>query len=100
MGPMAMLAPLAQPQPVSYAIPTDEGATYVLVETKKSASDKQLKRRWTQRASKACLGDFTVLSENQSARNQGGRTVLKIYEGYVRCVNPEANDALKLPERA
>ncbi len=98
----AMLAPMfmPQPQPLSYAIPTDEGAQYVLVEAKKGTADPQLKRRWEKKADEACKGEFVVLSENQSQRNQGGRMVFKIYEGYVRCVNPEANESLELAERS
>lgn len=98
----AALAPLLapQPEPISYAVPTEDGGMYVLVEAKKGATDKQLKRRWDGEASKACLGEFVVLSENQSQRNRGGKTLLKIYEGFVRCVNPEAVQALDVPERA
>lgn len=95
-GPAALLplaARSALPEEQSVALPTEDGSHYVLVEARPRTSNPGLARKWQRTAQEACRGDFLVLNTATATRRTSGAVAMRIQEGYVRCISPEAIDA-------
>lgn len=71
------------------AVPTGDGAQYVSVTSEQEAPGS-LRHHWRKAAGRACDGDYLVLSEAPSRRSTAGQPSGRTYEGFVRCVSPEA----------
>jgi hypothetical protein len=96
----AALLPLAArsavPEEQTVALPTEDGSHYILVEARPRTSNPGLARKWHRTAEDACRGDYMVLSTGTSTRRTSGVAAMRIQEGWVRCVSPEAIDAPKI----
>lgn len=95
-GPASLLplaARSALPEEQSVALPTEDGSHYVLVEARPRTSNPGLARKWHRTAEQACRGDYMVLNTATATRRTSGAVAMRIQEGYVRCVSPEAIDA-------
>ena len=79
---------------VALAAPTEDGSIYVLAEGGPASAPATLRSLWRREASKACQGDYMVMSESSAQSRRAGLTSRKLHEGYVRCVSPEAADDL------
>ena len=90
-GPLAAAPLVAQAArgPTSLAAPMEDGSVYVLAEGGPMTSPLTLKSMWRREASKACSGDYMVLSEQDSQSKRGGIVGGSAYEGFVRCVSAE-----------
>jgi len=91
-GPLAV-APLAAAVirgPQVLAAPTEDGSVYVLAEGGPRTSKPTLKSMWRRKAAHTCDGDYMVLSEREAQSRRAGVVSGNIYEGFVRCVSPEA----------
>jgi len=92
-GPLAAapLAAAAVKGPSSLAAPMEDGSVYVLAEGGPLASIVTLRSMWRREAAKACEGgDYMVLSERDAESRRGGVVGGRSYEGFVRCISPEA----------
>lgn len=89
-SPLAALPILAQTQaPTALAAPMEDGSVYVLAEGGRLSSAVTLRSMWRREASKACSGDYMVLSERDAQSRRGGVVGGRSYEGFVRCVSAE-----------
>lgn len=99
-GGPASLLPLAArsltPEEQTVALPTEDGSHYILVEARPRTSNPGLARKWHRTAVDACRGDYLLLSTGTSTRRRGGISAMRIQEGWVRCVSPEAIDEPKI----
>ncbi|KIG17305.1 hypothetical protein DB30_03488 [Enhygromyxa salina] len=75
--------------PQALAAPMEDGSVYVLAEGGPLTSSATLKSLWRREASKACEGDYMVLSERDAESRRGGIVGGRSYEGFVRCVSAE-----------
>lgn len=89
-SPLAAL-PLANAMlaPQSLAAPMEDGSVYVLAEGSRLTSNVKLRALWRREASKACQGEYMVLSERDAQSRRGGIVSGRSYEGFVRCVSAE-----------
>jgi hypothetical protein len=89
-SPLAAL-PLATAmlRPQSLAAPMEDGSVYVLAEGNRLSSNATLRSMWRREASKACQGEYMVLSEQAAQSRRGGIVGGRSYEGFVRCISPE-----------
>ena len=93
-GPGAALLPLAArsvtPEEQEIAVPTEDGSHYILVEARPRTTDSGLARKWRRTATEACKGDYVLLSAGAATRRTRGVSSMRIQEGWVRCISPEA----------
>lgn len=75
--------------PQALAAPMEDGSVYVLAEGGRLSSAGALRSMWRREASKACEGDYMVLSRQDSHRQRGGVIGGRSCEGFVRCVSAE-----------
>jgi hypothetical protein len=89
-SPLAAL-PLADAMrsPQTLAAPMEDGSVYVLAEGSPLTSNATLRSMWRREASKACQGDYMVLSERDAQSQRGGVVGGRSYEGFVRCISAE-----------
>jgi hypothetical protein len=90
-SPLAAL-PLAAMQPQSLAAPMEDGSVYVLAEGSRLTSNVTLRSMWRREASKACQGEYMVLSERDAQSQRGGVVGGRSYEGFVRCILADGLD--------
>ena len=89
-SPLAALPLMAATQgPQVLAAPMEDGSVYILAEGGRLTSSVTLRSMWRREASKACQGDYMVLSERDAESHRGGVVGGRSYEGYVRCVSAE-----------
>jgi hypothetical protein len=90
-SPLAAALPLASAamQPQTLAAPMEDGSVYVLAEGSRLTSNVTLRSMWRREASKACQGEYMVLSERDAQSRRGGVVGGRSYEGFVRCISPE-----------
>jgi hypothetical protein len=67
----------------------EDGSVYVLAEGGPLTTVVTLKSLWKREASKACAGEYMVLSEQDSQSRRGGIVGGSAYEGFVRCISAE-----------
>lgn len=75
--------------PQTLAAPMEDGSVYVLAEGSRLTSNVTLRSMWRREASKACKGEYMILSERDAQSRRGGVVGGRSYEGFVRCVSPE-----------
>jgi hypothetical protein len=89
-SPLAALPLAAAMQgPQTLAAPMEDGSVYVLAEGSRLTSNVTLRSMWRREASKACQGEYMVLSERDAQSQRGGVVGGRSYEGFVRCISPE-----------
>ena len=91
-SPLAAALPLASAAmqgPQTLSAPMEDGSTYVLAEGNRLTSIVTLRSLWRREASKACQGEYMVLSERDAQSQRGGVVGGRSYEGFVRCVSAE-----------
>ena len=93
-GPMTALQPAMDDTRELIAVPNEDGSMYVLVEDRGGASEQTLARVWNRTATRACRGEFMVMSEGAALRSPGSLQVVRVHEGWVRCIDPEANEQM------
>ncbi len=93
-GPMAAMQPATNDTRDLIAVPNEDGSMYVLVEDRGGASAQTLARVWKRTATRACRGEYLVMSEGGALRSPGSLQVERVHEGWVRCIDPEANDLM------
>lgn len=84
---------IAAQQRESIAVPTEDGSLYVLIEGGPRMPHGQMVRAFRRKAERTCQGEYMTLSQSASMRRSGGIVARKIYEGFVRCVSPEFDEA-------
>lgn len=93
-SPAAALLPMAArsvtPEEQEIAVPTEDGSHYILVEARPRTTDVGLARKWRRTATEACKGDYILLSAGAATRRTQGVSAMRIQEGWVRCISPEA----------
>ena len=102
MSPLAATALQAARGPTALAAPMEDGSVYVLAEGGPLTSNATLKSVWRREASKACHGEYMVMSELDGQSQAGGVVGRRSYEGFVRCVSAEGMglDADQAPTRS
>ncbi len=75
--------------PQALAAPMEDGSVYVLAEGTRLTSNVTLRSMWRREASKACAGEYMVLSERDAQSRRGGIVGGRSYEGFVRCISAE-----------
>lgn len=83
------LAAAAAKGPQALSAPTEDGTVYVLAEGTRFTSNATLRSMWKREASKACQGDYLVLSERAATSTRGGVVGGRSHEGFVQCVSAE-----------
>lgn len=82
------------------AVPGEDGSTYVMVESDGSTPPSTMRTRWKRVVNHACQGDYIPMSDGAHEIKRNGKRSRRVHEGWVRCVSPEANDALEEPKPA
>jgi hypothetical protein len=90
LAALPLVSSAMQPQVLS--APMEDGSLYVLAEGSRLTSNVTLRSMWRREASKACLGEYMVLSERDAQSRRGGIVGGRSYEGFVRCISPESTD--------
>jgi hypothetical protein len=89
-SPLAALPLAAAMQsPQTLSAPMEDGSVYVLAEGNRLTSNETLRAMWRREASKACQGEYMVLSERDAQSQTGGVVAGRSYEGFVRCISAE-----------
>ena len=65
--------------------PGEDGTRYV---AGRRTQVPALKRKWARVATKACEGDYQLMSEGTSESKRAGFVTSRMHEGFVRCMLP------------